>query len=131
MNLKQVYKEYPTTESCIAFLEKVRWDLKPVCPYCGSTYQTPAPKESRYHCNNCNSSYSVTVRTMFHKTRCDLQKWFYAINIYLNENRKITARDLADKIGVTKDTAWRMIAAIKKEIESGNNWIYKTIKIKS
>jgi transposase-like protein len=37
--------------------------------------QTPLKeKQQRYHCNNCNTSYSVTVGTIFHDTKLDLQK---------------------------------------------------------
>src|SRR5580704_17986571 len=109
MNIIQVYKQFPTTSDCIKHLENVRWNGVPVCPYCKSTKQTPRPKEQRYHCNNCNTSYSVTVGTIFHKTKVDLQKWFVAISLVLNAKKGISARQMGRDIGVTKDTAWYMI----------------------
>lgn len=114
MNIIQVYKQFPTQADCIKHLEKVRWHNEPVCPYCNSKNQTPLPKEQRYHCNNCNTTFSVTVQTIFHKTKCDLQKWFLAISLTLNAKKGISARQLARDIEVTKDTAWYMLMRIRK-----------------
>jgi transposase-like protein len=114
MNIIQIYKKFPDQKACIAHLEQVRWNGVPICPYCKSKKQTPAPKENRYHCNTCNTTYSVTVGTIFHKTKCDLQKWFLAITLVLNAKKGISARQLARDIEVTKDTAWYMIMRIRK-----------------
>lgn len=114
MNIIQVYKQFPTTQDCINHLEKVRWDGVPTCPYCNSTNQSPLPKENRYHCNKCKTSFSVTVGTIFHKTKMDLQKWFLAISLVLNAKKGLSARQLARDIEVTKDTAWRIMMQIRK-----------------
>ena len=114
MNIIQVYKQFPNDGSCIAHLEKVRWSNQPQCPYCYSTNQTPLPKESRYHCNNCNTSFSVTVGTIFHDTKLDLQKWFLAVSLILNAKKGISSRQLSRDLEVNKDTAWRMQMQIRK-----------------
>jgi transposase-like protein len=114
MNIIQVYKQFPTQKDCIKHLENVRWAGTPVCPYCNSTKQTPVPKENRFHCNTCNTSYSVTVGTIFHKTKLDLQKWFLAVTLVLNAKKGYSARQLGRDIEVTKDTAWRMFMQIRK-----------------
>ncbi len=114
MNIIQVYKRFPNREACIEHLEKVRWDGKPICPYCGSPNCTPCPKEHRYHCNSCNTSFSVTVRTIFHNTKLDLQKWFLAVTLILNAKKGISSRQIARDIEVNKDTAWYMGMRIRK-----------------
>lgn len=114
MNIVQVYRQFPAQQDCIKHLEKVRWNDIPVCPYCKSTKQTPLPKEQRYHCNNCNTSYSVTVGTVFHKTKVDLQKWFLAISLVLNAKKGLSARQLGRDIEVTKDTAWFMLMRLRR-----------------
>jgi hypothetical protein len=45
---------------------------------------------------------------MFHKTKVDLQKWFFAIR-----QSDISVRKLAVEIGVTKDTASFMLSRIR------------------
>lgn len=116
MNIPQLYKQFPTQKDCIEHLEQVRWNGMPICPYCNSKNQTPLPKENRYHCNTCNTSFSVTVGTIFHKTRIDLQKWFLAVSLVLNAKKGYSARQLGRDIDVTKDTAWRVFMQIRKAL---------------
>jgi transposase-like protein len=121
MNIVSVYKKLPSQAACIKHLEEVRWNGTPVCPYCNSKNQSPLPKENRYHCNNCNTTFSVTVGTIFHKTKMDLQKWFLAIALTLNAKKGMSARQLARDIEVTKDTAWRIMMQIRKAfVEDGD-----------
>lgn len=96
------------------------WKGIPVCPYCISTNQSPLPKENRYHCNNCKTSFSVTVGTIFHKTKLDLQKWFVAINLVLNAKKGYSVRQLARDIEVTKDTACFLFMRIRKAFVDNN-----------
>lgn len=120
MNIGEIYKIYPTKNDCISHLEKVKWGGKPICPYCKSDKSTPMPKERRYHCNTCKTSYSVTVGTIFHKTKVDLQVWFVAVSLVLNAKKGIAARQLSRDLGVNKDTAWYMAMRIRRAmIEQG------------
>ncbi len=120
MNIIEIYKQYPTHDDCIAHLEKVRWPGGPRCPYCGSDKASALPKEHRYHCYNCHTSYSVTVNTIFHDTKLDLQKWFLAISLVLNAKKGISSRQLARDIEVNKNTAWYMGMRIRRAmIEHG------------
>jgi transposase-like protein len=108
MNIVEIYETFPTNDDCIRHLEKIRWNDKPTCPYCKSTKSTPMPKENRHHCNNCNTTFSVTVGTIFHHTRIPLQKWFLAVTLVLNAKKGIAARQLGRDLKVNKDTAWRI-----------------------
>lgn len=120
MNIVQVYREFPSQNDCISHLEKIRWGEKPQCPYCKSSRFTPCKDKQRHHCNACNTSFSVTVGTIFHKTKIDLQRWFVAISLVLNAKKGISARQLARDIGVNKNTAWSMLMRIRRAmIEQG------------
>lgn len=114
MNIVEVYRLFPTQDACLEHLEKVRWHGKPICPYCKSNRVSALPKEKRHHCNNCNTSFSVTVGTIFHKTKVDFQKWFVAISLVLNAKKGISSRQLSRDIQVNKDTAWYMAMRIRK-----------------
>ncbi len=113
MNIIQIYKRFPTEKDCVEYLEHVRWNGIPQCPYCNSRRTTSLPKESRHHCNRCNTSFAVTVGTIFHNTKLDLQKWFLALVLILNAKQDISARQLGRDLEVTKDTAWRMSLKIR------------------
>jgi len=128
MNIIQVYKQFPTDNDCLAHLEKVRWPGGPRCPYCGSENSSALPKEHRHHCNSCNTSYSVTVGTIFHDTKLDLQKWFLAISLILNAKKGISSRQLSRDLEVNKNTAWYLAMRIRKAmIEIGQRELLQRI----
>ena len=112
MNIIQLYKRYPTQADCRKHLEEVRWGDTPKCPYCSAIRVSTLG--TRYHCNVCNTSFSGTVRTIFHKSKVDMQKWFLAIALVLNAKKGISARQLARDIEVNKNTAWLMLMRIRK-----------------
>lgn len=113
MNIISVYRKYPTKESCLKHLEVVRWKGEVKCPYCTSKRVTPTKIGFRHHCNNCNTTFSVTVKTIFHNTKLDVQKWFLAISLVLNAKKGLSARQLGRDLEVTKDTAWFMAMRIR------------------
>lgn len=117
MNLVQVFKKFPTQDDCIEHLEKVRWHGTPICTYCKSDRASPMPDERRHHCNNCKTSFSVTVGTIFHHTHLPLQKWFLAVALVLNAKKGLSARQLARDLEVNKNTGWRMVMQIRKAME--------------
>ncbi len=120
MGMGGIYGIFPDRDACIDFLEKSRWGGRPRCPYCHSSKSTPLRQERRYHCNDCNTSYSVTVGTVFHKSRVDLQRWFRAISIMGGEG-DVSSRRLSELIGVSKNTAWSMERKIRRALtESGD-----------
>lgn len=116
INRGLVCNRFPSESACIQYLEVVRWNGSPLCPYCGSCRSTRLVNEHRHHCNNCNTTYSVKVKTLFHQSRVPLQTWFYAIALILNTPKPIAARQLADVLVVNKDTAWSMSMRIQEAL---------------
>ena len=114
MDIIEIFKKYPTQDDCIKYLELVRWQDKPTCPYCGSQSQTPIEDGLRHHCNNCNTSYSVTVGTIFHDSRLPLQKWFLALSLILNAKKGISSRQISRDLKVNKNTGWYLAIEIRK-----------------
>ena len=121
MDILYIFNIYKTQTKCVKHLEKVRWNNKPICPYCSSDRITKRSKEEiqshRHHCGACNKSFSVTVGTIYHDTKIPLQKWFLATAIILNAKKGISARELARQIKVNKDTAWRMEMKIREAMK--------------
>lgn len=116
MTLAQIYKKYPTGNDCLKLLESIRWQNKPVCPYCKVSRFSLTRSKYRYHCNSCNTSFSVMVGTIFHRTHVDLQKWFLLICFMLNAKEGVSARQLVKDIKVNKNTAWFMMIRIRRAL---------------
>ena len=104
MTLAQAYAALPTRSDCIRRLEEILWRGVPSCSYCKSPRVSVLRGEDRYHCNSCRTSFSVTVGTVFHRTRLDLQRWFAAIVLLIESNGDISGRGLARSLGLSKDT---------------------------
>jgi len=118
MDIVSVFQKFKTQKQAIKHLEKVRWNKKPVCPYCGFVEATKVKDSDRYHhCGACNKQFSVTVNTIFHDTRLPLQKWLLAIAIITNAKKGISSRELARQLDVNKDTAWRMQMKIREAMQ--------------
>jgi transposase-like protein len=109
MKLEDIYKKFADEQSCIKLLEEIIWAHSPICPYCNSSNYVRIKNSYRYHCNTCNTSYSVTVNTIFHKTKIPLQKWFYIIYLKEINGLNISVRDLGIEMKITKDTANRVV----------------------
>lgn len=118
-----LYSAFPTEYSCIEFLEAIRWQSKPICPYCEHRFTTAVPSENRHRCNYCHTSFSVTVATVFHKTRMPLRKWFLAAHL-TNSVTRVRVRELAQLLKINKNTAARILAAIYGANQSDRQWLF-------
>lgn len=128
VDIVKIYNKFPSQGSCLDHLETVRWKGAPTCPYCKSSNITPMAKERRHHCNACNTTFSVTVGTIFHHTHTPLQKWFLAISLILNAKKGLSARQLARDIGVNKNTGWRIAMKIRDAMfESGQRELLSSV----
>src|ERR1017187_679015 len=93
----EIYRRFPTPEAAVAHLEAVRWGECPECPYCGSvgvSRNRDGSREltaSRWKCQKCLKSFSVTVGTIFHNSHVDLQRWFLLISLMLNAKKGLSA----------------------------------------
>ena len=109
-------------------MEGLRWQNGPECLYCKSKQGSQRKGTYRHQCNNCNSSYSVLVGTIFEDTKLPLFKWFLAISLMLNAKKGLSALQLGRDIGVNRKTAWYLQMRIRKAMqEGGDNDLFKGI----
>jgi transposase-like protein len=114
MDIEAIYLLFPQPADCIAYLEGLRWQGKPRCPYCKRANSTPVKTERRHHCNICNVAFSVTVGTLFHHTRLPLQKWFLTIALMMQVEKDPSVRRLAALIDVDKNTASHLARRVRE-----------------
>ncbi len=111
-------------------LESQRWPDGPVCPHCGGcerNYPIEANKDKKirkglYHCNDCEKQFSVTVGTVFERSKVPLHKWLLATYLYCSSKKGFSAKQLERTLGVSYKTAWFMAHRIReamRESETG------------
>ncbi len=72
MNIMQVSRSFPNHETCIRYLEAVRWRGTPTCPHCESksvARKRENKKVGRWNCYDCKSSFNVLSGTVFQNTK--------------------------------------------------------------
>ncbi len=113
MTFLELIKKFPYEESCVNYYLKIRYPQGVHCNHCGSpkTYQRKGNLKL-FDCKDCFNTFSPFKDTIFEKSSTDLRKWFYAIHLFLNGKKGISALQLQRKIGVTYKTAWRMLHQI-------------------
>ncbi len=121
MGKDEIFRKFPDEATCIGLLERLRWQGRPICPYCKSARTSPIREENRHRCNNCSTAFSVTARTVFHKTHLPLRLWFVAIVRFFGEAKRISARKLASELGVNKNTAWYLLERIQRATKDAEN----------
>ncbi len=121
ISIVELLRMFPTQESCIAWLEKVRWQGEPVCPHCGATdkISRPASKPNAYWCGSCRKQFTVTTGTIMHATKTPLQNWIVAIYSVMTARKGVSAMQLSKELGVQYRTAWYMLHRIREACAGG------------
>ena len=101
-------KSLPDANRCREFMEQHKWNGVPTCPHCN--HQSERHYKLRfggvftglYKCRHCKRRFNVTTRTMFEGSNIPLDKWFYAIYMFLSHKKGISSVQLSKDLGVTQ-----------------------------
>src|SRR3954470_16723195 len=106
-------------------LEAVRWPNGPVCPHCGSTgddvalLQGKSGRPGLFYCNGCKGQFTVTVGTVFERSKIPLSKWWMACHLLNSSKKGISAHQMHRLLGVTYKTAWFMMHRLREAMRIG------------
>ncbi len=107
-------------------LEAVRWPDGPICPHCGNHDQDRIAKvagskhshrEGLYYCNECKGQFTVTVGTVFERSKVPLTKWWLAVHLLGSSKKGMSSHQLHRMLGVTYKTAWFMTHRIREAMK--------------
>ena len=100
-------------------LEATRWPQGPICPHCGVVAEATALKGQAhraglYQCNACREQFTITVGTVFERSKVPLNKWLLATYLMSSSKKGISAHQIGRTLGVTYKTAWFMCHRIRE-----------------
>lgn len=124
MNLFEVMERFPTHQSCIEYLEGIRWENGVFCPHCASVNvyrKKDGERVGRWHCKDCHASFNVLAGTVMQGTKVPIQKWFVAISLMINAKKSLSSCQLARDLGINQKTAWYMEQRIRAQMTKDNN----------
>lgn len=104
-------------------LEAVRWPEGPVCPHCGNSDpdrigkiegQKRSHRPGLFYCNECKAQFTVTVGTVFERSKVPLTKWWMAAHMMSSAKNGVSAHEIHRALGVTYKTAWFMMHRLRE-----------------
>jgi transposase-like protein len=105
-------------------LESVRWPHGPHCPHCGEAEEITKLEGKRhrpglYQCNSCRQQFTVTVGTVFERSKIPLHKWLLATYLMSASKKSMSAHQLHRMLGITYKSAWFMAHRIREAMRDG------------
>jgi transposase-like protein len=106
-------------------MEAVLWPHGPCCPRCGSLDRIgkisgKSARAGLYYCGQCKRQFTVTVGTIFERSKVPLAKWWLAVHLMASSKKGMSAHQLHRMLGVTYPTAWFMEHRIRAAMASGD-----------
>jgi transposase-like protein len=104
-------------------LEAIRWPDGPICPHCGSLkawkLQGKKSRPGLYKCGEyqCRKQFTVTVGTVFERSKIPLNKWLMTVHLMCASKKGISSHQLHRMLGVTYKTAWFMTHRIREAMK--------------
>ena len=94
------------------------WPDGPICPHCGSYEPTAlkgkAHRTGLYQCNGCRQQFTVTVGTLFERSKIPLSKWLLATYLLSASKKGMSTRQLSRMLGVSVKSSWFMMHRIRE-----------------
>lgn len=111
------------------YLEETRWPNGANCPHCGGTdrikkLEGAKHRSGLYQCGDCRKQFTVTVGTVFERSKVPLNKWLLAAHLMASSKKGISAHQLHRSIGVTYKTAWFMFHRIREAMRSDDGGMF-------
>jgi transposase-like protein len=117
--------QFQDADKAREYLEALRWPNGPVCPHCGSVndkhlaLKGKAYRAGLFKCADCYEQFTVTVGTVFERSKIKLNVWLQAAYLMSASKKGISAKQLERMLGVTYKTAWFMAHRIREAMTPG------------
>lgn len=72
-----------------------------------------------YYCNECKGQFTVTVGSVFERSKISLCKWWLATYLLCASKKGMSSHQLHRSLGVTYKTAWFMSHRIREAMADG------------
>ncbi|MEQ8325956.1 MAG: IS1595 family transposase [Parvibaculum sp.] len=102
-------------------LESIQWPDGPACPHCGNCdkaritkLEGKSTRPGVYKCKECRKPFTVTVGTVFERSKIPLNKWVLASHLMAASKKGISAHQLHRMLGITYKSAWFMAHRIRE-----------------
>ncbi|BAU47360.1 transposase [Sulfurifustis variabilis] len=115
--------QFHDPEKARQYLERTVWPYGPVCPHCGTVgdhyeLKGKSTRPGLYKCHMCREPFTVTVGTVFERSKIPLNKWLMAVYLLCSSKKGMSSHQLHRTLGVTYKTAWFMTHRIREAMKT-------------
>jgi transposase-like protein len=115
--------QFQDADKAREYLEALVWPNGPVCPHCGCVgdhykLQGKTTRPGLFKCADCREQFTVTVGTVFERSKIKLNVWLQAVYLICSSKKGISSLQLQRMLGVTYKTAWFMSHRIREAMTS-------------
>src|SRR5712671_6594678 len=108
------------------WLEARVWPHGPVCPHCGNADQDKitglkgkAHRQGLYQCAECREQFTVTVKTVFERSKIPLSKWLAALFLLTASKKGVSAHQIHRSLGISYKSSWFMMHRLREAMRTG------------
>ena len=107
------------------WLEARVWPNGAVCPHCGVTgddvtkLEGEAHRAGVYQCKECRQQFTVTVKTVFERSKIPLTKWLAALFLMTASKKGVSAHQVHRMLGISYKSTWFMMHRLREAMRTG------------
>lgn len=103
------------------WLEAWVWKDGRKCPHCGvvgesTLMQGKSHRPGLYQCNACREPFTVTVGTLYERSKVPLNKWLAATHLMMASKKGMSALEIGRLLGLSQKTAWFLCHRIRESL---------------
>ena len=108
------------------WLEARVWPQGPTCPHCGNAdkakikaLEGKAHRPGLYQCAECREQFTVTVKTVFERSKIPLTKWLAALFLMTASKKGVSAHQVHRMLGISYKSTWFMMHRLREAMRQG------------
>ena len=109
------------------WLEARVWPTGMVCRHCGNANASriahlngKAHRQGVYQCAECRQQFTVTVGTVFERSKIPLSKWLAALFLMVSSKKGVSAHQMHRMLGISYKSTWFMMHRLREAMRTGD-----------
>jgi transposase-like protein len=109
------------------WLEARIWPNGPICPHCGNADQAritamhgAVHRAGLYQCNECREQFTVTINTVFERSKIPLTKWLAALFLLSSSKKGMSTHQMHRMLDISYKSTWFLTHRLREAMRSGD-----------
>src|ERR1700686_3029432 len=109
------------------WLEARVWPEGPTCPHCGNAdkakitaLQGKTHRPGLYQCAECREQFTVTVNTVFERSKIPLTKWLAALFLLSSSKKGMSTHQMHRMLDISYKSTWFMTHRLREAMRAGD-----------